>query len=472
MTTKRRRDFSKGKLAVGLSQPLRGGVGGQALLTAALLFSCAPAMWDDTEPGAGGGAMGGASGAPAACATEVCRPEPPSAPLAVIRYATQVLQPGQPYPFGPEQQWPTLGVGDRLYLSAADSHDPTGGVLRFRWSVEPPGSSASFDDTAAAEVVLSSLPVGDHRVLLAVSREADRTQLSRAELALRVAARRCAEDGASGACAEALLVPAGSFARGSPKTSGDVSEHPEHSAHVAAFFLDRYEVTVGRFQRFLAAAPKAPPKPAAGAHPLIPQSGWRSEWNQELSVSSDQLELALVECGATSTGTSPDRDALPMSCVSWYEAFAFCVWDGGRLPTEAEWEYAAAGGDEDRMYPWGSQEPVIARAIFGCLFDSRLGCLPSDLPPVGNAPAGSGRFGHEDMAGSLWEWTLDHYAAYDARPCDNCAVLDRGEGRVFRGGDFSSEDTSVLRSATRYAFLPEYRDAARGFRCARAAAMR
>jgi formylglycine-generating enzyme required for sulfatase activity len=56
------------------------------------------------------------------------------------------------------------------------------------------------------------------------------------------------------------------------------------------------------------------------------------------------------------------NDQYPMNCVNWYEAFAFCIWDGGRLPTEAEWEYAAAGGDENRIYPWGNDvaEPLPA----------------------------------------------------------------------------------------------------------------
>jgi formylglycine-generating enzyme required for sulfatase activity len=188
----------------------------------------------------------------------------------------------------------------------------------------------------------------------------------------------------------------------------------------------------------------------------------------QLPISRQQFELAFEDCGGTWYVDDPQRAARPINCVSWYEAFAFCIWDEGRLPTEAEWEYAAAGGSERRRYPWGDDEPARDRAVFACRFESSPACSESDLPPVGNAPRGAGRFGHQDLAGSLWEWTLDQYAPYGMAPCSDCAVLDGGEGRVFRGGGYRSDDVAELRTTHRLGFLAEQRDATRGFRCARA----
>ena len=150
-----------------------------------------------------------------------------------------------------------------------------------------------------------------------------------------------------------------------------------------------------------------------------------------------------------------------MNCVSWYEAFAFCVWDGGRLPTEAEWEYAAAGGDEARPYPWGAaSEPDGDRALFAC-----MACGADDLDPVGARPQGEGRYDQFDLAGSVSEWTLDYFAPYGKR-CDNCANVSYGTERVARGGHLSSDEEEIQPSARR-SFVPEARHFTRGFRCAR-----
>src|SRR6185503_5212427 len=100
-----------------------------------------------------------------------------------------------------------------------------------------------------------------------------------------------------------------------------------------------------------------------------------------------------------------------MNCVSWFEAFAFCAWDGGRLPTETEWNYAAAGGNEQRVYPWGANID-LTKASYDCAGDgSGTGtpnCMFSDMLPVGSrSPQGDGKWGQADLAGNVWEWTLD-----------------------------------------------------------------
>jgi formylglycine-generating enzyme required for sulfatase activity len=140
-------------------------------------------------------------------------------------------------------------------------------------------------------------------------------------------------------------VPGGTFNR---------SNDAAYPATVSGFVLDRFEVTVGRFRRFVEAYPGSKPAAGAGRHPLIEGSGWDAGWDSNLPADAEALKRA-VKCHSTYqtwTDEADEHERLPMNCLSWYLAFAFCAWDGGRLPTEAEWNYAAAGGDEQRAYTW------------------------------------------------------------------------------------------------------------------------
>ena len=87
-------------------------------------------------------------------------------------------------------------------------------------------------------------------------------------------------------------------------------------------------------------------------------------------------------------GGAGANEQLPMNCVNWYEAFAFCIWDGARLPTENEWELAAAGGSDNRVFPWGGDALTPNLALYNCPAGCANGFI--NLSPVGSKPAGAG----------------------------------------------------------------------------------
>jgi formylglycine-generating enzyme required for sulfatase activity len=271
-------------------------------------------------------------------------------------------------------------------------------------------------------------------------------------------------------CCTSLLVPGGTFWLG--RRMGDHDdvcdtnmggatcfddETPGVMASVRSFRLDRFEVTVARFRKFVQAIAPAPAA-GAGKHGYLnggDEPGWDPTWR----VTRPTLwEAQLTACDyGTWTSEVGDNETKAINCVPWHDAYAFCIWDGGFLPTEAEWEYAASGGEE-RLYPWGAGiSPGRA-----CYFDCRA------VQPVGSRPMGDGKWGHADLAGNVFEWTLDVYAPYPTS-CDDCANFAPASlpRRSTRGGAASQparDVRAVMRHPTRVAVSGPY-----GVRCARSA---
>jgi formylglycine-generating enzyme required for sulfatase activity len=265
-------------------------------------------------------------------------------------------------------------------------------------------------------------------------------------------------------------------------------------AKVSSFRLDEYLVTVGRFRQFVAAWSGGYYPPAgSGKHTHLNggaglansasagtyETGWNPSDDGNVAPTNANLACDLYPTFATWTDFAGSQENLPINCVTWWEAYAFCIWDGGFLPSEAEWEYAAAAGNQQRRYPWGTTALGTAcpgtgcdYAIYKCDYPSGVevsrSCTGvSNIAPVGYAFLGVGYFGQLDLAGEVYEWNLDWYGTY-VDPCTDCAYLPStpASSRVIRGGglDFVATD---LAPSHRLDVSPSSRGYALGFRCAR-----
>ena len=283
-------------------------------------------------------------------------------------------------------------------------------------------------------------------------------------------AATCGADGHD-TCCNSPDVVGGTYRRSFDYANDPLSGNTSYPATISDFRLDKYEVTVGRFRAFVNAGlgtQSNPPLTRAGAHANILVSGWDASWNTSLPETPSAL-LTALKCDPTlqtwtdQPGANENR---PMNCLTWFEAMAFCTWDGGYLPTEAEWNYAATGGDQQRAFPWSMPAASLTVDLQHASYNID-GLVDGPVLAVGSLPQGDGRWGQSDLAGNISEWTLDWAGAY-LSTCTDCANLASAAARETRGGGFG-HGKAFLRTAFRVGVAPSNGSSLTGARCARPA---
>ena len=243
-----------------------------------------------------------------------------------------------------------------------------------------------------------------------------------------------------------VLIPAGEYQMGSNDPEAGNDEKPVHTVYVDAFFMDEHETTNLEYQKFVLANPR---------------------WGKDRIDSRFQYGPYLKHWNGNDY---PDgKSNYPVVYVSWYAAMAYAQWAGKRLPTEAEWEYAAQGGLVGKRYPWGDY-------IHGgqANYNQNVG----DTTVAGKYPPNG--YGLHDMAGNVWEWCLDEYNEdfYRISPRENPLssattiewiinnFTNIRTSRVVRGGSWGVR-REYLRVANRFRYAPSYSSVYYGFRCAK-----
>jgi formylglycine-generating enzyme required for sulfatase activity len=203
---------------------------------------------------------------------------------------------------------------------------------------------------------------------------------------------------------------------------------------------------------------------AGMSHQVVGDSGWNIDF--VMPVDKAALTTDLKSCaGATWSDDVLTNNTLPLNCVSFNVAYAFCIWDEGRLPTEAEWQFAAGGGNQRRVYPW--IVPVMGPDIthdyanYAEADDESAAVISVGLKSLGN-----GRWGHADLAGNVSEWTLDYFHPGYPASCMNCLNTTASELRSARGGAYSNLYDALWVTA-HTGLQPVEKRSYSGFRCAR-----
>jgi eukaryotic-like serine/threonine-protein kinase len=278
------------------------------------------------------------------------------------------------------------------------------------------------------------------------------------------AASASASVAASAAASDKTICPEGSILIKGGKMfmgSSDLNdpEKPPHEVTVSTFCIDRTEVTT---KAYLACVDKVE------CERPMDNVRWRG-------VSKEQQKRFSPLCN----GQKPDHRDHPINCVSWAMASNYCKKRDRRLPTEAEWEFAARGSSQ-RKYPWGDEAPS-AKYLNACGkeckewgdthdYERKIMYEEADqfasTAPVGSFPAGASVHGVLDLAGNVWEWTADWYGPYAPDPVKDPKGPQEGTQRTMRGGDFFGAEPNWARPAYRWKDEPDNYNHAIGFRCA------
>jgi formylglycine-generating enzyme required for sulfatase activity len=272
--------------------------------------------------------------------------------------------------------------------------------------------------------------------------------------------RLCADD--------MVLISGGRFFMGSDSSHPALQyARPAHAVGLDSFCLDPREVTVEHYAACVAAGA------CAAAHEVS-----NLEADPEAEGAHRSRALHSEQCNAGKVG----RDQHPINCVSHREASAYCSYRGGRLPTEAEWEFAAKGS-QNRLFPWGNTQPTASHVnacgkecarwhesvglgseMHGVMYDEDDGFTGS--APVGSFPLGATPDGVHDLIGNVFEWTAGGLYAYDHSPRTNPVGPTHTDSFVIRGGSFNSGMLEFSDPSLRFAMAGESYSHAVGFRCA------
>lgn len=244
---------------------------------------------------------------------------------------------------------------------------------------------------------------------------------------------------------EMVTIEGGSFAMGS--NQGDNDEKPIHQVTVKSFSLSRTEVTIEQYCKFLNDI-KCPANGKSGRVELIDL----------------ESEDAMLHYQNGKFVPNERREHYPITGVNWFAANAYCKWAGGRLPTEAEWEYAARGGKEQNPYLFSGSNKVNEVAWYVQNSKMKGSDRDYDIRPVAQKNPNS--LGIYDMSGNVWEWCSDWYAPYQTQAQTNPNGSEKGRYKTLRGGS-SRFEIARCRVAYRYSRTPLYSNNDRGIRLAR-----
>jgi serine/threonine-protein kinase len=240
------------------------------------------------------------------------------------------------------------------------------------------------------------------------------------------------------------------------------AERPAHKVTLRTYCMDMQEVTTDAYRR-------------CSDRGDCKRAGVTNKWS---GITPDDSRAYDPLCNAG--GEHSDRGDHPINCVDWKMADRYCKAEGKRLPTEAEWEFAARGSD-GRKYPWGDDAPSVTRlnacgaecTAWGNAHGTVLSALfgESDpwptTSPVGSFPLGASASGIVDLVGNVWEWISDYYAPYTDADREDPSGPPTGVTHVMRGGAWNGAQASWVRPSFRFHGAEGLRSHGIGFRCAR-----